>query len=99
MADRPLSARVRAGTRAEHDAAQGSGFLDAPATGRLPLDAYADLAVQHWFVYETLEDAGRTMAEDPVAGRFVLPELDRAPALAADLAYGVRRAPLHPLPR
>ena len=61
MADRRLSARVRAGTRAEHDAAQGSGFLDALAAGRLPLDAYADLAVQHWFVYETLEDAG----EDP----------------------------------
>jgi heme oxygenase len=46
----------------------------------LPLDAYADLAVQHWFVYETLEDAGQEMAKDPVAGRFVLPELDRAPA-------------------
>jgi heme oxygenase (biliverdin-producing, ferredoxin) len=87
MADRPLSARVRAGTRAEHDAAQGSGFLDALAAGRLPLDAFADLAVQHWFVYETLEDAGQKMAKDPVAGQFVLPELDRVPALAADLAY------------
>ena len=45
-----LSARLRAATRADHDAAQGSGFLDALADGRLPRDAYSDLAAQHWFI-------------------------------------------------
>ncbi|MGX6602921.1 biliverdin-producing heme oxygenase [Micromonosporaceae bacterium Da 78-11] len=85
-ADR-LSVRLRQGTRAEHDAAQGSGFLDALAAGRLSRDAYADLTAQHWFVYESLELAGAAMAGDPVAGAFVVPELTRLPSLEADLHY------------
>jgi heme oxygenase (biliverdin-producing, ferredoxin) len=85
-ADR-LSARLRAGTRADHDAAQGSGFLDALAGGRLPRDAYADLAGQHYVIYEALERAAAAMRDDPVAGAFVRPELTRLPALAADLTY------------
>ena len=91
VADRPetdrLSTRLRAATRADHDAAQGSGFLDALAAGRLPRDAYADLTAQHWLIYETLEQASYGMAGNPVAGVFVLPELTRLPALSADLEF------------
>ncbi len=89
LADPPterLSVRVRSGTRLDHDAAQGSGFLDALAAGTLPREAYADLAAQHWFIYETLEQAAAAMAADPVAGEFVFPELTRLPSLSADLA-------------
>jgi heme oxygenase len=86
-ADQPLSARVRLGTRAEHQAAQGSGFLDALAGGRLPRTAYADLAAQHHAIYTTLEQAAATMAADPSAGAFVFPELSRLPALGADLQF------------
>jgi len=86
-ADRSLSTRVRTGTRAEHDAAQGSGFLDALSDGRLPMTAYADLAAQHYAIYETLEEAATVMADDPSAGAFVFPELTRLPALAADLRF------------
>jgi heme oxygenase len=82
-----LSARLRAETRADHDAAQGSGFLDRLAAGRLPTAAYADLAAQHYVIYETLEQAALAMIDDPVAGDFVLPELDRVPALTADLEF------------
>ncbi|GID96128.1 heme oxygenase (biliverdin-producing) [Amorphoplanes digitatis] len=88
LADPPteaLSVRLRAGTRMDHDAAQGSGFLDALAAGRLPRLAYADLAAQHWFIYESLEQAAAVMADDPVAGAFVFPELTRLPALTDDL--------------
>ncbi|GAA3350727.1 biliverdin-producing heme oxygenase [Amorphoplanes nipponensis] len=81
-----LSVRLREGTRLDHDAAQGSGFLDALVAGKLPREAYADLAAQHWFIYETLEQAAAVMAGDPVAGAFVLPELTRLPALRDDLA-------------
>jgi heme oxygenase len=87
MADLPLSTRVRAGTRADHDAAQGSGFLDALAAGRLPIAAYADLAAQHWFIYERLEQAARVMVTEPIAGDFVCRALDRLPSLAADLRF------------
>jgi heme oxygenase len=91
MADPPgadrLSARLRRDTRAAHEAAQASGFLDALATGRLSWVAYADLAAQHWFVYEALELAGHTMADDPVARAFVFPELIRLPSIEADLRF------------
>ena len=82
-----LSARLRAGTRADHDAAQGSGFLDRLAAGDLPQAAYADLAAQHYFIYETLERAGGAMRHHPVAGAFVSAELIRLPSLRADLAH------------
>jgi heme oxygenase len=87
MADPPLSVRVRTGTRADHDAAQGSGFLDALAAGRLPIEAYADLTAQHWHVYDELERAGQVMRADPVAVAFVFPELERVPALIDDLRF------------
>ena len=96
LADPPterLSVRLRSGTRLDHDAAQGSGFLDALAAGTLPRQAYADLAAQHWFIYETLEQAAVAMAADPVAGAFVFPELTRLPALSDDLATLLGPAP------
>ncbi|HET6529234.1 MAG TPA: biliverdin-producing heme oxygenase [Actinoplanes sp.] len=82
-----LSARLRAETRADHNAAQGSGFLDGLAAGRLPAAAYADLVAQHYVIYETLEQAALAMVDDPVAGDFVRPELNRVPALTRDLAF------------
>jgi len=104
LADPParLSVRLRTATRSDHDAAQGSGFLDRLASGDLPRAAYADLATQHWFIYEALEQAAEAMAGDPVAGPFVFPELTRLPALADDLAVLTGRGPQHgehaPLP-
>lgn len=82
-----LSARLVRDTRVAQDAAQHSGFLDALVTGLLPWEAYADLVAQHWFLYESLELAARTMADDPVARTFLFPELTRLPALEADLRY------------
>ncbi|GAA0535172.1 biliverdin-producing heme oxygenase [Paractinoplanes ferrugineus] len=82
-----LSARLRRDTWIAHGAAHSSRFLDALATGLLPWEAYADLAAQHWFLYESLELAARTMIDDPVARTFVFPELDRLPALEADLRF------------
>ena len=83
----PLSVRLRAETRAAHGAAQRSGFLGALASGLLPLQAYADLTAQHWFIYEALETAAAAMVDDPVAGTFVDRVLDRLPWLEADLIF------------
>jgi heme oxygenase len=102
LADPPpegLSVRLRRGTRLEHEAAQGSGFLDALAAGMLPKQAYAELAAQHWFIYESLEQAATAMAGDPVAGKFVFPELTRLPALTDDLTALLGPQPqITPLP-
>jgi heme oxygenase len=83
----PLSVRLRAATHAAHGEAQRNGFLDALAAGRLPLDAYADLAAQHWFVYDALELAAAAMVDDPVAGAFVQPVLHRVGAIESDLIF------------
>ncbi len=82
-----LSARVRSDTHVLHDAAQRSGFLDALAAGKLPWEAYAELTAQHWFVYEALESAGVTMADDPAVHAFLFEELLRLPSLEADLQF------------
>jgi heme oxygenase len=81
----PLSVRLRSGSRAMHDSAQGAGYLDALLAGRLDRDGYAALVTQHFFIYEALEQATASMADDPVAGPFVFPALTRLPALVADL--------------
>src|SRR5918995_6768414 len=91
MADSPgadrLSVRVRRNTFGDHDEAQRSGFLDALAAGKLPWEAYAELTAQHWFVYEALESAGVTMADDPAVHAFLFEELLRLPSLEADLRF------------
>jgi heme oxygenase len=91
MADPPgadrLSARLRRDIGAAPDVARTSAFLAALAGGRLSWVAYAELAAQHWFLYEALELAGHTMAGDPVARAFVFPELVRLPSIEADLRF------------
>jgi heme oxygenase len=91
MADPPgadrLSARLRRDTGRVLEVTQAHGFLDALVTGRVSWVAYADLAAQHWFLYEALELAARTMADDPVARSFVFPELERLPSIEADLRF------------
>src|SRR5262245_15451635 len=82
-----LAARLREATRADHAAAQSTAYLDALLGGRLGRAGYAALTAQLYFVYETLEEAAARMRADPVAGGFILDELTRLPALAADLNH------------
>src|SRR4051794_38663139 len=82
-----LSARLRRDTRGPFEVSQAHGFLEALAAGRLSWVAYADLVAQHWFLYEALELAGHTMADDPVARQFLFPELVRLPSIEADLRF------------
>ncbi len=87
-----LTSRLREVTREGRAVARRSRFVEGLATGRLPLAAYAELAAQHWFVYESLELAAAAMTDDPIARHFVYPELFRLPALETDLRflYGAR---------
>src|SRR5688500_4368987 len=66
-------------------------YFDALRSGRLDRAGYTALTAQLFFVYETLEEAAGEMRRDPVAGAFVAPELDRLPALVADLTYLIGR--------
>ncbi|MFI6575158.1 heme oxygenase (biliverdin-producing) [Nocardiopsis sp. NPDC050513] len=86
-AEVPFSERLRAATWGDHEAAEHHGFTQALLEGALPLDGYTAMVAQHYFAYVALENLGRALIDDPVAGRFHRPELLRVPALVRDLEH------------
>lgn len=89
-ADAPFSERLKRATWSAHEDAEQHGFSRALLEGALPREGYAAMVAQHYFAYAALEEVGRSLAADPVAGRVVHPELFRVPALERDLTalYG-----------
>lgn len=86
--DRPtLSASLREGTRPEHERAESSGFVEALMSGGLDVAAYADLAAQQWAIYRALEAASARVAQSADGASLVFAELERVPAIEADLAF------------
>lgn len=81
----PLSAVLRARTAAAHAAAERSPFLTALVAGGVTRAGVAALLGRLAPVYRALEDVGRSWADDPVVGPFLLPGLPRSARLAADL--------------
>lgn len=83
----PFSDRLRTETRAEHEAAERSGFIGALLGGRLGEADYWRLISQYLPIYEALEAAVSAAAvRDPLAAAFHDPRLARAEAIRADLA-------------
>ncbi|MFI0419825.1 heme oxygenase (biliverdin-producing) [Spongiactinospora sp. 9N601] len=78
-------AELREATWGEHDAVAGLPYINALLDGRLPREAYAAMVAQHYFVYQALEGVSQALADDPIAARFVFPELYRLQALTRDL--------------
>ncbi|OOC52790.1 MULTISPECIES: biliverdin-producing heme oxygenase [Nocardiopsis] len=87
--DRPesFSQRLRAATWSDHRAAEDHGFTRALMDGTLSRAGYAGMVAQHYFAYVALEETGALLADDPVAGGFHRPELERIPALVRDLEH------------
>ncbi|MFD3686063.1 heme oxygenase (biliverdin-producing) [Nocardiopsis sp. NPDC058631] len=82
-----FSERLKAATWSDHQAAEDHGFTRALLDGTLPLSGYTGMVAQHYFAYAALEDVGRRLSGDAVAGRFHYPELERLPALVRDLEH------------
>ena len=82
--------QVKAATWNAHGDAEQHGFIRALLAGRLPREGYAAMVAQHYFAYVALEEVGRGLADDPVAGAVIHPGLLRVPALERDLTvlYG-----------
>ncbi len=95
----PFSQQLREATDEAHQAAERSAFVGDLVEGRLTLHEFAGLVAQLHAVYIVLEEAVAA-CDDPVAAPFFRRELDRAPALAADLDHLVpdpaTRPPLVP---
>lgn len=78
---------LRAATRQVHERAEGAAFIGKLMSGELALAGFAELAVQHYFIYTALEEVSEAMRTDPVAGPFVIDGLRRVPALTEDLGF------------
>lgn len=99
-----FSTLIRSASHQQHTEVKTSAFMSALLDGRLGVDAYARYTEQLWFVHGALEEGGRRLTDDPVAGPFVQPELIRLPALERDprpparrgLARRPRRPARHP---
>ncbi|MGQ0845351.1 MAG: biliverdin-producing heme oxygenase [Sporichthyaceae bacterium] len=85
-AEIPLSKRIREDTREVHEHAEHAPFIQDLLGGRLGLEGYARLVVQHQAIYTELE-AAVAANSDPVVGEFLAAELSRLAALRADLDY------------
>lgn len=83
----PFSHALRERTWTSHGQSEGATFMHDLMSGKGSREDYVALVVQHYFIYEALEAVADAMVADPVAGRFITPQLTRMPALVADLEF------------
>ena len=82
-----LSAAMREGSLAEHEAAEASPFLTDLLAGRVGPSGYAGYLARLRIVYAALEEVGRAHRDDPWVAAVHDPRLERLEALDADLAH------------
>jgi heme oxygenase len=78
---------MRAGSRREHEEAEGSHFMTALLAGRVDESGYAGYLRRLRTVYASMETVARDQAADPCVGAVYDPALERLDALDADLAF------------
>lgn len=93
-----LAALLRSETARAHERAEGTAFVGALVDGTLPLAGHVDLLAQLHGVYAALERAAVGHRRTPHGAQVAPAGLDRAPAIAHDLAvlapgYEVRLLP------
>jgi heme oxygenase len=81
-----FSTSLRERTMPDHGDAEGSTLMRDLVAGTLDRERMGALLGQHLLVYRALEDRARALADDPVVAPFLLPGLERTPALEADVA-------------
>ncbi|WP_372443708.1 biliverdin-producing heme oxygenase [Streptomyces adelaidensis] len=82
-----FSTLIRTASHEQHTEAETTTFMGDMLGGKLGVAAYTRYTEQLWFVYEALESAAPALADDPVAGPFIQPELMRLAALERDLEH------------
>lgn len=83
----PFSDALRERTRSIHGQAEGATFMHDLMSGKGSRDDYVALVAQHYYIYDALESVADAMIGNPIAGRFIAPQLTRLPALEADLEF------------
>jgi heme oxygenase len=83
----PFSQALRERTWSSHGDSEGATFMSDLMAGKGTRNDYIALVAQHYFIYEALEAAAHRMSADPVAARFITPQLTRLPAIQQDLSF------------
>jgi heme oxygenase (biliverdin-producing, ferredoxin) len=84
-----LSTAMRVGSRADHEAAEGSTFMEELLGGRINEAGYAAYLQRLRPVYEALESVARELAAagDPIASAVIDPVLERLASIDTDLEH------------
>lgn len=82
-----LSASMRDGSKAEHEAAESSDFMAELLDGKINEAGYAAYLKRYRQVYAALEEVGRGLADDPIAAAVWDADLERLAAIDADLDH------------
>ncbi|WP_435743608.1 heme oxygenase (biliverdin-producing) [Nocardioides sp. SYSU DS0663] len=88
-----LSVAMREGSRAEHEAAEGSVFMAELLDGRISEQGYAAYLRRLRVVYAAMETVVRDRADDPLVAAVHDPALERLAAIDADLDHWAPGAP------
>lgn len=84
---KPFSEVIREGSWSDHDDSEGADFMASIMRGTATLDDYTALVVQHYFMYEALEQVVEGVAEHEIFARFHDTNLARMAALEIDLIH------------
>ena len=84
---------MRLGSRAEHEQAEEAPFVADLLAGRVDQQGYAEYLLRLRTVYDALEEAVRAHADDPAVAAVHDPDLERVPALDADLDHWLPDGP------
>lgn len=82
-----LSVQMRDGSQAEHKDAEGSSFMATLLDGGVNEVGYTEYLAMLRPIYAALEAVGAHLADDPIAGAVVDPDLYRLAAIDSDLAF------------
>lgn len=96
LADRPLSAAMREGSRREHADAEGSRFMAALLAGRVDEAGYVIYLRRLRCVYDALERIAAAHRAMPGFTELLDPALERLTAIDDDLAYWSGRCDVQP---
>lgn len=88
-----FAAAMRDGSRAEHTAAETSGYMSQLLEGHVNEAGYAALLLRLRPVYDALESTARKLAGDPIIDAVATPALNRLEAIDADLDHWVGSGP------
>ncbi len=91
--DVALSAAMREGSLAEHEAAEHSPFMSELMGGRVNEQGYADYLLRLRAVYETLEATLHAHADDPIVATIHDSAVERLAAIDADLDHWLPEGP------